>query len=142
MAPKVVVDTNVIVGAMINAAGINREVLRACFTGDARPLIGEPLFLEYEDVLSRPMMARSPLAQTERRNLLEAFVSMCQWVDVYFGWRPNLPDEGDNHLIELAVAGGAAYIVTNNVADIARGELRFPQIQVMRPVQFIKEVIR
>ncbi len=30
---------------------------------------------------------------------------------VYYGWRPNLPDEGDNHLIELALAGSAQAIV-------------------------------
>jgi hypothetical protein len=54
--------------------------------------------------------------------LLEAFPSVCEWLDVYFGWRPNLSDEGDNHLIELAVAGGAGWIVTNNLADFERAE--------------------
>ena len=130
------------VAAMISAKGVNREILRACFEGKAQPVIGEPLFLEYEDVLARPrLMARSPLNRAERRKLLEAFLSVCAWVDVYFGWRPNLPDEGDNHLIELAVAGGARFIVTNNIADLRGGELRFPQIQVMRPREFMKEEI-
>ena len=137
------VDTNVLVAAMISAKGVNREVLRACLLGKARPVIGEPLFLEYEDVLARPrLMAKSPLSGAERRKLLEAFLSVCEWVDVYFGWRPNLPDEGDNHLIELAVAGGAGFIVTNNVADLTGGELRFPEIRVVRPLEFMKEAIR
>jgi hypothetical protein len=35
-----------------------------------------------------------------------------------FLWRPNLPDEADNHVIELAVAGGASAVVTNNVRDL------------------------
>lgn len=26
------------------------------------------------------------------------------WTRIYFGWRPNLRDEADNHLVELAVA--------------------------------------
>ena len=130
------------VAAMISAKGVNREILRACFEGKAQPVIGESLFLEYEDVLARPrLMARSPLNRAGRRKLLEAFLSVCAWVDVYFGWRPNLPDEGDNHLIELAVAGGAGFIVTNNIADLRGGELRFPQIQVMRPWEFMKEEI-
>jgi hypothetical protein len=63
-------------------------------------------------------------------------------VDVYFGWRPNLPDGGDDHLIELAVAGGAGFIVTNNVVDLSEGELRFPEIRVVRPLEFMKEAIR
>ena len=38
-----------------------------------------------------------------------------RWVVVYYGWCPNLPDEADNHLIELALAGGPATIVTHNL---------------------------
>ena len=30
-------------------------------------------------------------------------MSRCRWVEVFYAWRPNLPDEADNHLIELAV---------------------------------------
>ncbi len=126
----------------ISASGVNREVLRACFLGKARPVIAEPLFLEYEDVLARPRMEQSPLNRAERRKLLEGFLGICEWVNVYFGWRPNLPDEGDNHLIELAVAGGAEFIVTNNVSDLTGGDLRFPQIRVLRPLKFIKEIVR
>jgi len=130
------------VASMIGVDGINRQVLRVCFLGRACPVIGQPLFLEYEDVLARPhLTARSPLSGLERRELLEAFLSICDWVDVYFGWRPNLPDEGDNHLIELAVAAQAEYIVTNNISDLSRGELRFPNIQIVRPQDFMKQVI-
>jgi predicted nucleic acid-binding protein len=36
---------------------------------------------------------------------------------VYHAWRPNLPDEADNHLLELAVAAQADAIVTRNLRD-------------------------
>ncbi|MBV7335544.1 PIN domain-containing protein [Chloroflexi bacterium TSY] len=60
-------------------------------------------------------------------------MSVCQWVSIYFLWRPNLKDEGDNHLIELAVAGGANIIVTNNLRDFRNAEIAFPNIQIHRP---------
>lgn len=124
---------------MIGATGSNRAVVRCCLEEAARPVVGEALFLEYEAVLARPhLMARSPLSASERKQLLESFLSVCDWVDVYFGWRPNLRDEDDNHLIELAVAGGAGWLVTNNVADFRGAELRFPQIRVGRPEEFLK----
>jgi hypothetical protein len=47
--------------------------------------------------------------------LFEAYLSVCEWVQVYYLWRPHLRDEADNHAFELAGAGGAATIVTNNV---------------------------
>jgi predicted nucleic acid-binding protein len=48
-----VVDTNVLVGALLSASGHNRDVLRACFEGRVQPIIGEALFLEYEDIRKR-----------------------------------------------------------------------------------------
>jgi len=38
-------------------------------------------------------------------------------------WRPNIKDEGDNFLIELAVAGNADYLMTNNIGDFKNTQL-------------------
>ncbi|MGB4059297.1 MAG: PIN domain-containing protein [Burkholderiaceae bacterium] len=59
---------------------------------------------------------------------------------MYNLWRPNLPDEGDNHLIELAVAGGASHVVTKNLRDVQRMERRFPGLQIVLPEDFLKEL--
>ena len=56
------------------------------------------------------------------------------------GWRPNLRDEADNHVLELAIAGGASAIVTNNVKDFHDSALRFPQVRVAIPKEFLKEM--
>jgi hypothetical protein len=53
-----------------------------------------------------------------------------QW---QYRWRPNLADEGANHVLELAVAAGDAPIVTFNRRDFRGGELRFPSIVVQTP---------
>ena len=72
--------------------------------------------------------------------LLDIFLSVCEWTRIYYGWRPNLPDEGDNHLVELAVAGNAKYIVTRNLRDVSRMELNFPSLAVITPEGFLKEL--
>jgi uncharacterized protein len=143
MIPRIVVDTNVLVGAVLNAGGANREVLRHCLSGRAQPLIGAALFHEYEDLFGRvEPLSRSPLTAGERQTLLEAFLSVCEWVKIYYLWRPNLPDEGDNHLVELAIAGGARAIVTNNVRDFRHGELVLSPIKVVTPPDFVTNFIK
>jgi len=45
----------------------------------------------------------------------------------------------DNHLIELAVAGGAEAIITNNIKDFQHGDLRFPQIKFLTPTEYLSQ---
>jgi len=138
MAETVVVDTSVFVSALKSADGAARQVLRLSLLGNVSPLMGHKLFLEFEDVLKRPgLFEASPATPEDREALFHGFLSVCRWVSIFFLWRPNLPDEGDNHVMELAVAGGAAVVITHNVSDFA-GELRFPEVQILTPGQFLK----
>jgi putative PIN family toxin of toxin-antitoxin system len=141
MPPRIVVDTNVFIAALLSPVGENREVVRACLLGKARPLMGAALFHEYEDLLGRAdLLRKSPLTPTERQVLFGSFLAAAEWVKVYFLWRPNLPDEADNHLIELAIAGCAETIVTNNLDDLQHGELRFPGLKIQSPRQFLPTI--
>ena len=140
MVHRVVIDTNVLVAAVLSPDGAAREVLRRCLTGKAQPLIGNALFLEYEDVLSREdLFAAAPIGREDPAILLDAVLSVCQWINITFLWRPNLPDESDNHLIELAVAGNAELIITSNVRDVAAGELVFDGLRIVTPGAWLKE---
>ena len=59
---------------------------------------------------------------------------------IYYAWRPNLRDEGDNHLVELAVAGRAEMIVTRNLRDFRNMDLRFPDLRVCPPETFLEKL--
>lgn len=123
--------------------GAASDVVAACLRGEQVPLMGTALLAEYEDVLGRrPLFRRCRLEERERHELLDIFLATCRWTRIYFGWRPNVPDEGDNHLIELAVAGGASHVVTRNVADLAASELTFPGLAIVSPKHFLREVKR
>lgn len=136
----IVVDTNVFIGACLGT-GASNVVIAACLRGEHMPLMGTALLSEYEDVLGRAELFRNcRLTIDEREELLDIFLAACHWTRIYFGWRPNLPDEGDNHLVELAVAGGASRIVTHNLRDLQGKELKFPDLVAMTPEDFLKEV--
>lgn len=139
---RVVIDANVFVGACIGR-GASSKVIEACAADTILPAMSLKLFLEYEDVVARrDLFVSARLNEPERQALFEIFVSKCTLVEVYFRLRPNLRDEGDNHLIELALAGNAEAIVTNNVRDFRGSELRFDQIRIATPEQIAMEIDR
>jgi predicted nucleic acid-binding protein len=136
----IVVDTSVFVSACLGT-GASNAVVGACLRREHTPLMGTALLAEYEDVLGRAdLFEKCRLSAQERSELLDIFLARCRWTRIYFGWRPNLPDEGDNHLVELAVAGGASRIVTYNVRDMRGNELNFPNLLAVTPVQFLEEM--
>ena len=134
MADTVVIDTSVLVSALIGARGPNREIIRRCLQGKYNPLISNALFQEYEDVSKREQVLDvCPLTPKEILELLHSFYSVCRWVPIYYLWRPNIIDEGDNFLIELALAGNATHIITNNIRDLSNAELKFPDLKILTP---------
>ena len=140
MTPRVVIDTDVLVAALAGSGGDARWVFRGCLERRVQPVIGQALFLEYEAVFERTQpWRRSLLTPEERWSLLEDFLSVCEWTEIYYTWRPNLRDEGDKHVIELAVAGSVEAIVTRNVRDYRSPELKFAALRILTPRDFLKE---
>ena len=135
---KVVLDTNIFVSAIMNADGAPRQVIRLCLEERLVPLISNALFVEYEDVCGRDVLFDDRfISKEERITLLDAFLSSCVWTPIYYLWRPNLRDEGDNHLVELAVGGGASALITANKKDFAQAELLFPQLEIHTAGEFL-----
>jgi len=102
--------------------------------------MGHALLSEYDVLGPKELFRDSLLSARECMRLFEAFLSVCEWVQIYYGWRPNLRGEADNHLVELPIAGGVSSIVTHNVRDFRGAELQFPQLRIISPKEYIKEL--
>ena len=139
MSIKVVVDTNVLVAGLIGGKGPNREVLRRCLQGELQPFVGNALYLEYQDLLNRDnIQVLCKQTSVSLMEFLDGFAQVCTPVDARYLWRPNLRDEADNHVVELAIAAGVAYIITNNVTDFASAELKRLGYEVVTPEQILR----
>lgn len=93
MVARIVVDTSILISALIGSRGPSRELIRCCLKGEYQPLMGNSLFAEYESVVWREKIISScPLTKDEILALLNAFMASCEWVSVYYLWRPNLKD--------------------------------------------------
>lgn len=139
MKSRIVIDTSVLISALIGSTGASRELIRLCLQGEYQPLMGNNFFLEYESVILREeIITQCTLTKQEIFTLIDAFMSVCQWIDIYYLWRPNLRDEADNHLIELAIAGNAQIIATKNIKDFLNSDLIFPNLSILKPEQIVR----
>ena len=138
---KVVIDTSVWISALITKNSDARKVLRLVFEKKLLPQMSEALFYEYEDVMKRTKIQNlTPLNKKEQITLLNAYMSTCRWNEIYYMWRPNLKDEDDNFVLELAVASGAEAIITYNIKDFSNAELCFSHT-ITTPEKFIKDFL-
>ncbi len=137
---QIIIDTNIIVNAMLSPSrkSASYQVLEMCLEQKLQPQIGSALFSEYEDVLGRPeIQMRSRYTPAEINKVLDALLNICTWNTIRYLWRPNLIDESDNHLIDLAVASNAQWIITQNIKDLDSGELKFG-FRSITPEEFIE----
>jgi putative PIN family toxin of toxin-antitoxin system len=138
---KIVIDTSVWISALITKNSKARELLRLVFQEKLFAQMSEALFREYEDVMKRKKIQDlTPLSLSEQNELFEAYLSTCKWNEIYYMWRPNLKDENDNFVVELAVASAAEAIITYNVKDFKNTELIFKH-KIITPEEFIKEIL-
>src|SRR3954453_20808562 len=111
-------DTDTIVAAMRSPTGASAALLRAARSGRVTLAATVPLCLEYEDVCSRPEhVIAAAFGSADLAVFLDAVVGLVDPVDVWFLWRPQLRDPGDELVLEAAVNGRVAAIATFNRRD-------------------------
>jgi len=136
---NVVIDCNIFISAVLSKDGMAIEILKLALKDKISPQIGLKLFKEYEDVLSRKdIIDKSKLSSTEIEDLLNSLMSVSRWNEIYYLWRPNLQDESDNHIVELAVASNAKYIITHNKKDFNFNNLKF-NFEILTAKEFFEK---
>ncbi len=113
---RVVIDTNVLVSALLTEEGSESAVLALIYTGQALWCASEPIIKEYRQVLSRPKFAslRAERVQRLLNDLSRAIVFMP------IAAITESPDEPDNRFLECAEAAEAQYLVTGNKRHFPR----------------------
>ena len=131
---QVVVDTNVLVAALLSNRGASHRVLRMVGDDRWRMNLSVPLVLEYEQTLKR-ICAGGPLSGGDVDDILAFLCANSNLRPIFFLWRPLLPDFKDDLVLELAVESRADFLLTFNTRDFA-GAARFG-VRVIRPREFL-----
>lgn len=133
--PRVVLDTNVLVTGLRSRQGQAFKLLSMLGSGRFDVCVSVPLVFEYEDVLARTSI---PVSAQAAENVLDYLCTIGKRHEVFFLWRPFLPDPKDDLVLEVAVASGSSAIITYNLRDFA-GIERF-NLRALKPADFLAEI--
>ena len=136
----IILDTNVLVAAVRSHSGASAEIMRRILLGEIKMVASVPLFIEYEAVLLRPVhLKAAQVLPADVSNLLDVLAGVVVPVEVFYLWRPQLKDANDEMVLEAAVNGQVAVIVTFNTKDFLPSAEKF-HLRVMKPNEFLKEL--
>ena len=92
---QVVIDTNVVVAALLSNRGASHRLLRLVGDDRWRMNLSVPLFLEYEQTLKR-VCASETLSSSDIDDILHFLCAKASLRLIFFLWRPQLPDPKDD----------------------------------------------
>lgn len=98
------------------------------------------LALEYEATCMLPEHRLAADLDVEQVGVfIDAVLAIIEPVETYFLWRPQLNDPADEFVLEVAINGQAAAIVTFNRRDFGMAPARFG-IDVLTPAEAIRRI--
>lgn len=135
----VTIDTNVLFQAFYSTTGASHQIIRMVRYGEIEMAISVPVFQEYRDVLSRSEnKTLLGLEDSDVETIMNFVVTVGRVTHISYSWRPNLRDEADNMIIELARASRSQFLITRNVKDMTVGaDLMNDDIKVVTPGDFL-----
>ena len=132
---RIVLDTNVLVSALMGGGGPPDEVVQLVLRHEALLLIDSRIIAEYDEVTARPKFS---FTKERRFEVLDALIAIAEPV-IASPLRLSLPDPDDRLFIEVAVAGAADYIITGNARHFAPLPVSL-NVQVRTPRQLMDEL--
>ena len=146
---RIVLDTNVLVRAVVNVRSASGRILSACERRGVIALLSRPVLREYQATLFHPELVRRHLRLD--RAVLKAALARLSYVgelhrsvSVRFEFRR---DPRDAKFIELAIAGRATHLITSDpdLLDLKHGHdetakrfrRRVGGLEVLEPGEFM-----
>ncbi len=135
--PKIVLDTNVLVSGLRSRLGASFRVLELVGRGKFEITLSVPLVLEYESA-TKSASRSIGLRHSEIDDILDYLCMVGSHREIYYLWRPFLPDPMDDMVLELAVESESDFIVTHNTRHF-EGVGRFG-IRAITPQDFLRRI--
>ena len=111
---RIVLDTNVLVSALLSPNGAPAAVLQLILAGRVVLCFDARILSEYREVLRRPKFDFDPQLVDELLEFLESEGELVASIPLQL----SLPDPDDAMFLEVAAAGEADHVVTGNLKHL------------------------
>ena len=133
-------DTDAVVAAMRSPRGASAALIMAADQERVTLMATVPLFIEYESVCQRPEhILASGLSAREVGVFLDRMADLVEPANLWFLWRPQLRDPGDELVLEAAVNAQADALITFNRRDFLPSAALF-NIPVVLPGEALRSL--
>ena len=103
-------------------------------------LLSVAMAFEYESTcLREEHLLAAKASEADVRNMIDAIIDVIEPVELHYQWRPQLSDPDDDMVLEAAVNGRAAAIVTFNRKDYGAIPGQFG-IEVLSPAEALRRI--
>ena len=139
---KIVIDTNIVLAALLSQQGISNRFLVWLFTKQSKiNVVSNTLITEFEDVLLRKKnrLKYQQFSEQEIKRFIDDICTISHHQNINFLWRPFLKDQNDDMLLEVAFNSNSTYIITYNIKDFKGVEERF-NIKIITPKEFLIQI--
>lgn len=133
---RVAFDTSVLVAASRSRLGASFALVSSIPSPAFQICLSVPLYFEWQAVLTRPENLPPGQTADDALGFLRYLCAQAWQQEVFYLWRPFLPDPGDDMILELAFAAQCRYIVTHNVRHFAPAQAL--GIQAVAPGDFLR----
>jgi putative PIN family toxin of toxin-antitoxin system len=130
---KLVVDTNVVISALLKPESNPALIMSLILRGDCRLCVTEKIFSEYEEVSGRGKFKK--LDQASVREFLSTLRSRALWVVPKVTIDDMAKDPEDNAFLECALESKANFLITGNIHHFP--EKKFHQTSIVTPGEFV-----
>jgi len=144
-APRVVLDTSVLVRGILSRRGPSGYILDSFLDGAFDLVLSLSIIAEVESVLRRRHIRARPSFNTEdSHDLLVALIEASHIASGTYDIKLVPTDAKDNHIISTALEGGAGMLVTEDARDLLSLKVikirGFPPVQVVDAKAFARQL--
>jgi putative PIN family toxin of toxin-antitoxin system len=137
--PRAVIDTNILIRALIKPLGTVGPVLRYLRDGAYVLIYSEPILTELVDVLNRPRIRNKYGLSTEDIEIVVSLILLRGELVVPKRRITICRDSKDNMFLEAA-ADGSANVIVSGDDDLLSLE-NFEEIPIITPFEFLKGMV-